>query len=303
MEGTILITGATGFIGSHVARALVSEGRDVTILCRSFSQTNRISDILNHIRRIDLDQLSLKEALAECKVAGVVHLATNYDQDESQTEEIFKANLLLPIQLLEFAVGRQAKFFINTDSFFCKPQFAYPYMLKYIYSKECFIGWARKHATQICIASLQLEHVYGPADGPEKFVSTILRQLIDPSVTEINLTEGRQKRDFIFVGDVVDAYLRVIKNAENANYGFTSYEVGTGESIEIRHFVELLRNATGSKANLVFGAIPYRTGEIMNSRANLAALDSLGYHSITSLEEGVHSLVRAAQQLRSGMMN
>jgi len=303
MEDTILITGATGFIGSHIARALVFEGKDVTVLCRSFSNTNLISDILDHVRRVDLDQLPLTEALAGNKVAGVVHLATNYEQDESQTEEIFKTNLLLPIQLLDFAVTRQAKFFINTDSFFCKPQFAYPHMLSYTYSKQCFLGWARKSAAKIHISSLQLEHVYGPADGPKKFVSTILRQLMDPSVTEINLTEGRQKRDFVYISDVVDAYLRVIKNAENANYGFTTYEVGTGESIEIRYFIELLRNVTDSKANLVFGAIPYRIEEIMNSRANLTALNALGYHPMTGIEMGIQKIVKSAQQLRSGSMN
>jgi CDP-paratose synthetase len=295
MEGTILITGATGFIGSHVARALVAEGRDVTILCRSFSQTNRISDILDRVRRINLDHISLNKALEGCKVAGVVHLATNYDQDESQTEEIFKTNFLLPLQLLDFAVSRQAKFFINTDSFFCKPQFAYPHMLGYTYSKQCFLGWAKNSVAKIHISTLQLEHVYGPADGPKKFVSTVLRQLMDPSLTEIKLTEGRQKRDFVFISDVVDAYLRVIDNAENAKPGFMVYETGTGESIEIRHFVELLRNATSSKANLVFGAIPYRAGEIMNSRANLTALNALGYYPITSLEVGIKKLVKAAQ--------
>lgn len=303
MDGTILVTGATGFIGSHVARALVTEGRDVTILCRSFSTTSRISDILDRVRRIDLDRVSLHEALLGYKVAGVVHLATDYSRQEIRAAEVFKANFLLPIELLDLAIAGRAKFFVNTDSFFCKPQFAYPHMPSYTYSKECFLGWALKNTAHIHIASIQLEHVYGPLDGPTKFVPTILAQLMDPAAAEISLTAGRQKRDFVFVADVVDAYMRVIANAETAHPGFVAYEAGTGTSIELRQFVELLRQATRSNSTLVFGAIPYRTGEIMDSQANLSALNALGYCPRTSLEEGIRSLVKAELQSKTIIVN
>ncbi len=296
MVGTILLTGATGFIGSHLTRALVADGRDVTILCRRSSDTGRIGDILERVRRIDIDRGPLDKALSGVTVAGVVHLATEYSRRDARSADIFRANFLFPVELLDLAVTAGAGYFVNTDSFFCKPQFVYPHMPEYTYSKTCFLGWARKMAGRLHVANIQLEHVYGPQDGAAKFVSTILAQMLDPAVERINLTEGRQKRDFVFVDDVVDAYRLVIAAAGNAAPGYTHYEAGTGQSTDLRGFVECLHAETGSKADLAFGALHYRDGEIMDSRADLTALKALGYVPRTTMEQGIRRLVAAARK-------
>jgi CDP-paratose synthetase len=105
MSTSILLTGATGFAGSHLARALVADGHDVTILCRSFSDTGRIADILGNVRRIDMDKVALPEAIAALNLAGVVHLATDYGRFGTRASDVFRTNFLLPVELLEIVIA------------------------------------------------------------------------------------------------------------------------------------------------------------------------------------------------------
>lgn len=291
MTSTILMTGATGFVGSHVLRGLVADGRDITILSRSYSDTRRISDVLACVRRINLDKIVLSEALSSLDFAGVVHLATDYGRSSSATD-VFRTNLLLPAELLDTAIAHGARFFINTDSFYSKASSDYPALAAYTFSKSWFRDWACNTATKIHVTNVCLEHVYGPEDGIEKFVPHILSQLRNTTVDEIKLTLGKQRRDFVFISDVVAAYRRILTAAEHAQSGCVSYEVGTGRSVEIREFVEKLRDATSSNVKLTFGALPYRLGEIMESKADLRTLTEIGYQPHISLDAGIAHLLQ-----------
>lgn len=298
MSETTLMTGATGFVGSHLLRSLLAEGHNITLLTRSFSSTARIHDVLNHVQRIDLDKSDLTVALSKLKIAGVIHLATDYGRRDSCAAEVLQTNLVLPVSLFEVASTIGARFFINTDSFFCKPQFNYPVMRNYIFSKNSFRNWAHNNTKQIQFANISLEHVYGPDDGQEKFVPSVLRQLLNPSVGDIQLTAGMQKRDFVYVDDVVEAYRCVLASVKDDNSApsFCAYEIGTGSSIELRHFVETMHEVTNSQAQLSFGARAYQEGEIMDSFADLRTITSLGYVPRVGLREGMIHLVDAARK-------
>ena len=298
MSETILMTGATGFVGSHLLRSLVAEGHNITLLTRSFSSTARVHDVLNHVQRIDLDKSDLTVALSKLKIAGVIHLATDYGRRDSCAAEVLQTNLVLPVSLFEVASTLGARFFINTDSFFCKPQFNYPVMRNYIFSKNSFRNWAHNNTKQIHFANISLEHVYGPDDGQEKFVSSVLRQMLNPSVGDIALTSGMQKRDFVYIDDVVEAYRCVLASVkvESTRPSFCAYEVGTGSSIELRHFVKKIHEITSSRTELSFGALPYQEGEIMDSFADLGAITRLGYAPRVGLNDGIIRVVDAARK-------
>ena len=303
MKESIVLTGATGFIGSHLLQALVDSGRDVAILCRSFSDTQRIKHLLGRVRRIDIDMQDIAQALSMTSLLGVIHVAADYGRMGNEVERVFKSNFLLPVKILDAAIRNQARFFINTESFFNRPQFDYSYLQEYTYAKKCFLGWALKKSGELHVANVQLEHVYGPQDGPDKFVSSVLAQMLDPDSVEIKLTSGEQKRDFVFISDVVDAYLRVIESAERSGPGYRCFEVGTGASTEVKNFVQMIHAGVTSKAKLSFGAIPSRESEIMDSFADLTAIRSLGYTPNVSLQEGIRRLVDATIQERQKLIN
>jgi nucleoside-diphosphate-sugar epimerase len=151
-------------------------------------------------------------------------------------------------------------------------------------------GSILSEGTATKFVNLVLQHPYGPGDRPGKFVPAMARQCLTSTGT-IDLTPGEQKKDFVYVGDVAEAYQLVLaKAASLAN--FTEFQVGSGKAVSIRHFVELLHRLSHSKAALRFGGLPYRDAEIMFSQADPAPLLALGWRPIVSLEEGLLRLLR-----------
>jgi len=122
-----------------------------------------------------------------------------------------------------------------------------------------------------------LEHFYGSNDDPTKFVSFIVKQLLD-DVDNINLTLGEQKRDFIYIDDIVSAFILILDNCASLESGYLDYEIGTGVTITIRDFVELTKQIVGNThTQLNFGAIPYRKNEAMETVVNTATIRALGW--------------------------
>ena len=108
---------------------------------------------------------------------------------------------------------------------------------------------------------------------------------------EIKLTKGEQKRDFIFIDDVISAYMLILQKHNDFEKLFVGFDVGSGNSISIRSFVEAVHQLTGSTTHLAFGAIPYRKGEMMNSVADTAGLNSLGWQCQHDLITGLKLVI------------
>ena len=109
---------------------------------------------------------------------------------------------------------------------------------------------------------------------------------------EIKLTFGEQFRDFVYVDDVVSAYLKVINSIKSFESGKVKcFEVGSGSVHTVKDFVTTAHRIIGSKSNLLFGALPYRENEIMYSKANLEALLKLGWRSNVNLETGLKNVI------------
>ena len=128
---------------------------------------------------------------------------------------------------------------------------------------------------QIALINLRLEHVFGPNDGENKFVTSLIRSFYNKK-NSIELTDGKQKRDFIYVDDVVRAFILVLLR-HNVK-GFKEYEVGSGESIELKKFcLELTKAFDVSPSILNFGKLEHRMNEIMDSSADISSLKSIGW--------------------------
>jgi nucleoside-diphosphate-sugar epimerase len=142
-----------------------------------------------------------------------------------------------------------------------------------------------------------LEHFYGPNDDATKFVSWLLKELLF-SDGDINLTKGLQKRDFIYISDVVSAFIFIIKNihmiCKDKNY--VEIEVGSGQSLPLRHVVELCAGLCAANYDrLKFGALPYRENEMMNIDVNIEPLIDLGWASNVPLVEGLRKTINSTK--------
>jgi nucleoside-diphosphate-sugar epimerase len=290
----VLVTGATGFLGSHLVRALVARGDRVVVLKRGRSDLTRIRDLLARVALYDTDAGGVEKLLGDHDdLAGVIHTATCYGRDGEPDDVVFAANTAFPLGLLQKAARAKVPLFVHTDTCFNTGPLRYTYLKSYSLSKRQFTEWGEHFASRgdICFANVKLQHPYGPGDAPTKFVPAILRQCLD-NVAEIRLTAGEQKKDFIYVEDVVSALLAVLDRAAARCTPFQEYECGTGEAISIRQFVETAHALVGSRSQLNFGALPYRDNEIMYSCADTSALAGLGWSPRFDLEEGLERTLR-----------
>ena len=279
----ILLTGGTGFLGSALARQLASQCKHLTILKRTTSRLDRVTTLLSHpnISWIDIDKTNLVEIFKTNHFDIIIHCATNYGRGNTNILDIVAANLMLPLTLLQLGIQHGVKTFINTDTIIDK-RISY-----YSLSKKQFLDWFQTTADDIKCINLALEHFYGPFDDESKFTTMVFRSLLR-NEPYIPLTPGEQKRHFIHIDDVVQAFLCVIKHREDFSSSYTSFEVSTEESISIRNFVELAKTISGNKTTeLRFGAKPYRPNELMDSQTDISALRQLGWEPSISLEAGI----------------
>ncbi|WP_377919037.1 NAD-dependent epimerase/dehydratase family protein [Bacillus songklensis] len=289
----ILMTGSTGFLGSHLTKELIKEGYEVIILKRSFSNTWRISDVLSKAAVFNIDQCPLEQPFIECgPIDVVIHTATKYDRNGERASQLLDANVSFPLKLLETAIAFQTKTFINTDSFIHKNSAGCKHLAGYALTKKQFLEWGREFSTaeKIRFINVRLEHIYGSFDGESKFFTYIMKSCLN-NIPELHLTPGNQKRDFIHINDVVSAYSLLLKLEMADSPWFKEYELGTGETVTVRDFVELIHRKSQSKTVLRFDAIRHRENEIMESKANIEELKKLGWKSEINLEKGIELIL------------
>ncbi len=281
------MTGATGFFGSHLLPTLIKKGYDIIILKRSFSNTWRIQNVISQIKNYDIDKVDIKKIFDENEIGGIIHLATDYGRkNNNDIIQMSKANIELPTQLLDLGCKYRVVFFINTHTFSNSK-----YMLNSA-MKNSFIEIAKYFTAnfKVKFINMKLEHMYGEKDESSKFVPFLIKNILEDK--EIKTTNGEQKRDFIYVQDVVDAYLKVLDSLENLDEEFTEFEIGTGNSISLRDCVSKMEEEINEKANIKWGAISYKKNETFDSKADIRkAKQYLGWSPKYDIKSGLKKTI------------
>jgi CDP-paratose synthetase len=293
---TVLLTGATGFLGSHLLRGLLRAKASVVVLKRSTSNPWRIADLLPEVVTFDVDRAPIRSAFEALPIDVVMHAATSYGRKGESVSEIIDSNVVFPTRLLELSAELGVKAFLNSDSFSTKGAAPPEGLAYYTLSKAHFRDYGGRLADEngVRLINLRLEHVYGPNDEPTKFVPSLIAALLRNQPT-FELTAGEQLRDFVYVDDVVEAYLAVLDRFAVLPRDTTLLEVGSGTARPLREVVELTKELCASDTKLLFGALPYRGEELMESRADTRALELLGWRPRTSLRDGLERTVEASR--------
>jgi len=289
----ILLTGATGFLGNNLLARLVDDGHNVTVIVRETSSLQRIARLLDRITVHRIGASSYQDLFAAGQIETIIHCATNYGRGAVDPAELLDANLIMPLHLLQAGCNAGVRCFINTDTILDKG------VSHYALSKNQFREWLENYSQKTVCVNVALEHFYGPLDNPTKFVSFVVKQLLD-GVDRIDLTPGEQKRDFIYIDDIVSAFILILGNCPSMDGGYHEYEIGTGEPVSIRAFVELAKQLSGNTHTLLnFGAVPYRENEAMEVSVDTAGIRALGWEPRTSLAEGLTRMIALEREART----
>ena len=292
----ILLTGASGFLGSHLLQLLINKGYNPLIFLRPNSDKWRIQHLeegYTSFVSADNGAISIANLFKQYKIEGILHVATEYGRGISLSS-IIETNVLFPLRLIEEGIKNGLKLFINTDTFFGKKQFDLRYLNGYTTSKRILEGLLQGFSSALSIANLRIEHVYGENDSELKFVTNVLKQAIQ-NKSEILLTQGLQKRDFVYVEDVANAYISIIEHHDLIK-GYNEFEVGMGQSISVKEFVTNIAQVTETKASLKFGAIPVHDGEIKESCADISALKNLGWEPQYNIDTALLKIIQTEKK-------
>ena len=285
----ILLTGASGFLGSAIARHLSQLGNDVALLLRPNSQLNRLhgQEAFFDIGRCATDE-DLNAFVRSVSPEVVIHTACYYSRLGETYLQLADANVRLGLLIIQALLSiKHPITFINTGTALA------PNVSPYALSKHHFSQWGRmiaeQSAGQLRFVNVLLQHMYGPGDDTSKFVSHVLHACHRNDL-ELNLTAGEQKRDFIYIDDVVSAYSTLIYRRNELEPAL-DIEVGSGVALRVRELVDIIHRLTGSRTKLCFGSLPYRTNEPMHCQADLSRMSLLGWEPSHGIEAGLKQTI------------
>jgi nucleoside-diphosphate-sugar epimerase len=286
----LLITGATGFLGSALLGHWLRQGNTISVLTKPSSSLMRLASVEQSLRiasyASDNDVIQLVQ---DIRPDVIVHNACLYGRKLESVLQILDVNVRLGLLLIQGALLTSGKriSLINSGSVLD------PSVSIYAMSKQHFSQWggalARQNSSRFQFIDVRLQHMYGPGDAIEKFFSMVLH-CCRCNRNALALTQGQQRRDFIYIDDVVSAYDTIIKNLD-AFSDADQVDVGSGEAPTIRHVVETIHSLTGSRTKLQFGALPYRENEVMFSQADLHRMRGLGWEPEYDLEKGIRKII------------
>jgi UDP-glucose 4-epimerase len=303
-----LVTGGSGFIGSHLVEALLDRGDEVAVVDDlSTGKRENLSGALTRgadLHEIDIrDASPLRDVIAASRPNIVFHLAAQMDVRKSIEDPAWDAgiNVVGTINVLEASrlsgVGRV----VNTSTggaiygevdVMPTPESVPPRpMSAYGQSKFCaeaYCGWYER-LYELSSVTLRYGNVYGPRQDPHGeagVIAIFCGKLIEGERPRI-FGDGRQTRDYAYVGDVVAANLAAAAHPE----AHGAYNVGTGIEASVLEVVAALREAAGvGEGEFEPEFAPARAGELHRSSLDVTrARAELGFSAETDLVSGLRS--------------
>lgn len=298
----VLVTGGAGFIGSHLVDALLARGDEVAVADDlSAARAGRL-DPQVPLHKVSVTDLKALVTVLETSGTDLIcHLAAQIDVRSSVDfpADDAQANVVGTVNVLEAArqVGARVLFASSGGALYGRdapipssevvpPLPESPYGIAK-YCAECYIGlYNRLHGASHSV--LRLANVYGPRQDPagEAGVVTVFCARALASERPTIYGDGTQTRDYVYVGDVVAAFLAA---ADRGRPG--TWNIGTGTEVSVLELVGIIAGIAGRELLPVFA--PPRPGEL--SRSVLAtdrAADELGWRAATPLVRGIRQVYR-----------
>ena len=326
---SILVTGAAGFIGYHVARRLLESGRPVVGIDNLNAYYDpklkdaRLAELAKfpgfHFIKLDLaDRAGMAALFAEHRFPHVVHLAAQAGVRHSlfDPHAYVDLNLVGFINILEGCRhnGCRHLLFASSSSvygsnthmpFSVKDNVDHPLSL-YGASKKAneLMAHSYSHLFKLPATGLRFFTVYGPWGRPDMAMWIFAEAILSGQPIKL-FNQGNMRRDFTYIDDVVELIARLVDrrpvgnpdySADNPDPGSSSapwrvYNIGNNSPVELLHVVDLLEQSIGKKA--IRELAPMQPGDVPATYANIDALmREVDFKPSTPIAEGIHHFIQ-----------
>ena len=269
MREKVVITGATGFVGSNLAKYFLEKNKEVYLIVRPKSNISFLENGSEnlHVFRYDNDVNNLifffKEVQADC----VFHLASNFiaEHNANQIDALVESNITFGLHLLEAMKAAGVKKLVNTGtSWQHYNNEAYNPVCLYAATKQAFESLIEFYvqAEGFNVITLKLFDTYGETDTRPKLIN-LLNKFADEQ-TELNMSAGEQPLNLVHISDVCEAYFIANKHLEDFNAPFhQKYTIESNESFSLKEVISIFEKTTKKKLLINWGGRKYRKREVM----------------------------------------
>jgi UDP-glucuronate 4-epimerase len=316
-DQAILVTGAAGFIGFHIARQLLAEGRDVVGLdnLNSYYDPALKQARLNILReqprfsfvQLDLaDRASIARLFAQHRFAAVVHLAAQAGVRHSidHPHAYVDANLEGFLNVLEGCRHNGCGHLVYASSssvygantklpFSVEDKTDRPISL-YAATKKAneLMAHSYSHLYRLPVTGLRFFTIYGPWGRPDMAIFLFAKSIVEGTPIRL-FNHGKMRRDFTHIDDVTRVVLRLVDRIPEGGFGQAParvYNVGNHHPEELMHVVTLLEKELGRTA--VKDMLPMQPGDVMETFADVGDLmRDTGFRPQTPIEDGIRGFV------------
>jgi len=302
LSGIALITGGAGFVGSHIATALVDAGARVRVV--DDLSTGYLKNLRHIESKIDFiegsvgDAATLERALSDVEwvfhEAAIPSVPRSVDRPRESHDASVNATFALLLAARDQKV-RRVVYAASSSAYGDQPELPKredmkpaplsPYAVGKLVGE--YYGQVFTNVYGLETVSLRYFNVFGPRQDPGSQYSGVISRFMSALVNgeqPIIYGDGRQSRDFTFVSNVVDANLRA---AESADAVGKVINVANGRQVTLNELLEIMKKVTG-KSTAAARYEPLRVGDVRHSLADISLARSLlGYEPRVGLEEGL----------------
>jgi nucleoside-diphosphate-sugar epimerase len=286
----VVVTGATGFIGSKLCKKLVNENFEVHIISRFSSTYENLSNIKDNINIFEYNNkiCDLINFFKSISPDIVYHLAafTNHNHKSKDINKLINSNIRFGTHVLEAMYKSNTSKLINTGTYWqhYKNENYNPVNL-YAATKQAFEDIIKYYvnAMDFNVITLKLFDTYSEEDNRDKLIKLLGK--FSQEKKKLKMSPGAQKIDLVHVDDIVDAFITAYKLIKKKEIEHKKYAVSSGKKITLKDLVKLYKKVTAKEVLIEWGGKPYREREVMEPWDNYELLP--GWEPKISLEDGL----------------